>query len=270
MNPITKALDELKYRIPAPVLRNAFKEISYSWRRTPITIDEQILNKVIRPRVLVDCNLAGGTEVNISLQDAEHEIIDQLTAVYYIPKEKLDGRTITSVLSVGYINYTNSFNMAGVGYLTPSSASDLMVAASNLMNSHSSIPPVSTARAQIIGENTIMVKDNTRVMNNNYMRVIISDDENMNHLQKGSYLAFAKLVELAVKSYIYNHLYILMDKSMLDGGMDLGAFKEVIDGYADAEDMYQEYLSTRWRKIAFMNDNERMTRFIKLAIGGMK
>ena len=57
MNAIKKALDELKFRIPREILNQIFTEKNFSYRTTPISVDEQVLSQVIKPRVLVDCNL---------------------------------------------------------------------------------------------------------------------------------------------------------------------------------------------------------------------
>src|SRR5258708_5967832 len=63
MNPITKALAEVKYRIPPEVLHTVFVNRLERWRDTPKSIEDQLLNLVVRPRVMVDCNLVGGTQI---------------------------------------------------------------------------------------------------------------------------------------------------------------------------------------------------------------
>lgn len=270
MNPILKALDEVKYRIPEPILKETFKEQNYNWRKTPVSIDEQITNKVIRSRVMVDCNLTGGTEALIPLEGLSPEIIDSVTAVYHIPKDRTQNRTILSAKSVGYMSFGLAYTTAGLGTVNPYTVNDVLSAGNAVMNSFSSTPPVSTAKVQLIAENTIMIRDINHIVSNNYLRAIVANDENMNHLQMRSIPAFCKLVELAVKSYIYNTLVIRMDQAYLSGGQELGSFKNMVENYADAEQMYQDYLRDQWQAVSFMNDTESVNRFLKLMIGGMK
>jgi len=52
------------------------------------------------------------------------------------------------------------------------------------------------------------------------------------------------------------------------GGMALGRIKEIVDSYADANELYQEYLMTKWQKIALMQDSSSVGRYMKLLIGG--
>ncbi len=267
MNPITKALDELKFRIPKYILDQAFKPPVTQWRGCILSLDEMITNAVIRPRVLIDCNIVGGTEAFIYIEDVEMEMVTPYTAIYRIPKERTQGRTILSVSNV--YNFLGGI-LTSPGMVTPFVTNDLMMAGNAMMNAMSSTPAISTAYVQLIAENTIMVKENTRLSAINYVRCFLADDENMNHLQLRSYNAFSRLVQLAVQSYIYNTLVINIDSAYLQGGQALGAFKEIVDKYADSEDMYQDYLINQWSAVAFMNDNETQRQFIKMMIGGMK
>ena len=117
MNPITKALSDISYRIPREILIEVFSPKSYFWRDQPINYEEQIRNMVIKSRVMVDCDLVGGTEVLISLYGVPSQTLstDRLVTVYNIPKDKTQGRSITSVISLAYVNgpsaaYMNAAN----------------------------------------------------------------------------------------------------------------------------------------------------------------
>lgn len=269
MQALTKAIDEIKFRIPSMILQQTFKQQSYSWRNAPITTDEQILNLVVRARVLIDCNIVGGTEVLIPLATVQPEYVDQFTLIYHIPKSLIQGRTIMSVKSVGYLNPTGMPGgvMSTVG--AQHKFTDVGNAANAVMQSHSAAPIMSNSNTQLIGDNVVMVKTNGVTMVNNIMRCMVSDDANMNHLQVRSLPDFCKLVELAVKSYIYNTLVINMGNAMLSGGQELGIFKTIVDGYADSEQMYQDFLKNTWQAVAFMNDEVQFSRHLKLISGGM-
>lgn len=267
MNPLTKAVDEIKFSIPFEILREAFKETS-TWRQAPLSLDEQILTKVIRPRVIVDTNLVGGEPVTISLEDIPSVYVDDFTSVYEIPPEKLNNRTIVSVLSVGYLPYSMMYSAGGLGYgaVSPQTMTDVLMAGQKVMDSHSSIPPVSNARAELIAHNTVAVKDQYRVTSAYVMRCILANDENMNNLSPRSYLVFANLCVLAVKAYIYNTLTLRIGSAYLQGGQSLDEFKQIVDNYSDANEMYSEFLKNTWQAVSHMNSSENYSRFLRLQV----
>lgn len=267
MNPIIRSVDTVKYRIPKQILDEVFQKKNYRWRDTPISIDEQIINQVIKPRVLVDCNLVGGTEALISLEGLPGEFVENFQTVYRIPKDRTQGRSIMSVLSVGYGSASLIAHSGGNAAYNSRSATPITMAGQAMMDAMSPTPIVSTAKVSLIGENVILVKDTSPPVANAFIRCVLANDENLSHIQLRSIPAFCKLVEYAVKSYIYNELTILIGQAQLSGGQELGRFKDIVDSYADAEQMYSDYLKDKWQKIAMMNDEMSMTRFVKMQIG---
>lgn len=270
MNPIAKALDEVKYRIPVQILNEVFKEKGgYKFRVLPTSIDEQIRVKVIQPRVLVDCNLAGGAEVFLPVERGDVRAVEDNAYVVHFPKTLTQGRSILSVLSLSFLS-PNAMGMAGGGLgntFKPCSVTPVLTAGQDVMNSFMPIPTVSSARVELIAENTILIRDTMVSVTGGHLRCILMNDENMSHLQLRTIPKFCRLVELAVKSYIYNTYTIQIDEAYLSGGQELGRFKDIVDSYADAEELYQEYLSTKWGVISMLNDRESKTRYIKLLTG---
>lgn len=265
MMAIQRAIDEVRFRIPKPILDTVFIQRDRRWRSTPASIDQHLLNEVIRPRVLVDCNLVGGTEVFIPLQQVPVERVDEMTFVYRIPKSLTQNRSIMSVLN---ITFTDPTKVNAYGIPVQNQHSALMQAGNAVVDAMSSIPVVSTAQVQLIGENVVMVQDTTILPNNVFLRAVLANDDNMSHLQLRSYRPFADLVVLAVKAYIYNEYNIQMGMGELVGGAMLGRFKDEVDKYADAEELYSTFLREKWQKIAFMNDSETHSRFIRMVVGG--
>lgn len=266
MSAISKALDEIKFTIPMQVLQVAFQEENYSWRRMPISLDEQILNRILRPRVLVDCNLVGGITVMVPLDGITPSFRDNFSSVYEVPKELTQNRSIVSVLSVGYMPYANAFNSTGMGYgnVSPGSMNEITSAAQRVSDSVSGVPPISNAQVSLIGENTILLRDQYRVTSAYILRCILSNDENMNNISTRSWHAFSKLCQLAVKSFIYNTMLVKIDQAYLQGGQELGAFKSYVETLSDAEEMYQTHLREVWQVTSFINDTYSYDRFIKL------
>lgn len=266
MNAISKAVNDLYFKIPREILKEAFTSKDYHWRDLPVSMDEQITSQVIRDRVLVDCNLVGGTEAVISLDGIRGEMIDTYMSVYRIPKDRTEGRTINSVLSVGY---GNMMTQAAAGNFQACSISPVLQAGSSMMSAMSPTPMVSTARVQLIGENTILIRDTSPTGASAYVRCILANDEMLSNIQMRSIPSFCTLVEFAVKSFIYNSLIVRIDSAQLSGGQALGRFKDIVESYADSETMYQDYLKNKWMKIALMNDEMSSTRLLKMMIGGM-
>ena len=59
-----------------------------------------------------------------------------------------------------------------------------------------------------------------------------------------------------------------MDMAELRGGHNLGKFKDIIENYADANELYDSYLKEKWQKISLLNDRESTTRLLKMVVGG--
>jgi hypothetical protein len=268
MNAISKALTELRFRIPDEILRVVFTS-TQDWRAASISIDEIILRKVIRPRVLVDANLVGGQTIIVDLSRINPEFYDNTSIIYHIPSEYLLGRSLISALSVGYLPVSPRSNHGYGGFAGVASpmgsvnASNITHAAMRVGDSFSAMPNVSTAQVEVIGDNTILIRDMNRVTSCYQLRCIVGNDPNMDNISPRSYHSFCKLCELAVKSYIYNTMIIKMDTSYLQGGQELGAFKSYVENLADSEEMYQTELRESWMKISFMNNSMDHASFIR-------
>ncbi|HET6890102.1 MAG TPA: hypothetical protein VFH31_03290 [Pyrinomonadaceae bacterium] len=265
MDAINKAISEVRFRIPRPILDAVFTQRDQRWRLDPTSFEERILNEVVRPRVLVDCNIVGGTEALIPLEGIPFTRTNDYTTVYRIPKSMTQGRSIISALNVTFADPTRA---SSFGIASGRDNSAILRLGNAMLDASAPMPLTSTARVQLIGENVIMVRDTTILPANIYLRCVLANDENLSHIQIRSYRHFATLVVLAVKAYIYNEYIIQMDMAELHGGQALGRFKEVIDGYADANELYDTYLTEKWQKVAFMNDSESYSRFLRTIVGG--
>jgi hypothetical protein len=272
MNVIRKSIDEVKYRIPKAILEKVFLNYgTYNRYVTPTSIDDQLLNLVIKARVLVDCNLIGGTQAMIPLSGLAFNRTDLNETVINIPKSRTQGKSINSVLNVAFVSPTSTSAGMGFGSFNSSNSmmngSALMGSTKAALAAFDNIPLVSTAKAQLLGENTVLIRDNIVINQNCYLRCILANDEELSNIQLRSYKNFAKLVEFATKSYIYNNLIVEIDQGQLQGGVNLSIIKEIISNYADAEQNYQDYLRDVWEVVAYMNDSPSYSRHMKLVIG---
>lgn len=265
MNALRKALDDIRFVVPRPILESVFVKRHTNYRIASPSLDEQILNSVIRPRVYTDTNLVGGVEILVPLIGLSGEEVNTTDMVYRIPKNLTQNRAIMSVLNVTYVDPSS---MVSAGSFSSCGVTAEQSAATALLDAVTPLPMLSTGRVTIIGENIILIRDSIRIPTNSYLRCIVAHDEAMSHIQPRSYKAFCKLVEYAVKAFIYNEYIIEVDMGELRGGHNLGKFKDIIEEYSDANELYETYLAEKWAKVSFLNDRESNNRWLKLIIGG--
>ena len=265
MNMIEKALMEVRNRIPREILEITFQKTDYMGRPLPISIDTLIREKVIDARVMVDCNIAGGEQILIKLDEVSPQWVEPpYSAVYNVSKSLTRGKSITTALSIGYGNMA----AAGNAYQAQFNTSAMMDATNQVLQSHLSIPMVSTASVELIGDNVIYVRDSMSIPQTLWLRCVIENDENLNNMGIRYALDFAKLVELATKAYIFVNINIHLDVGQLHGGMNLGKIGDIVDSYADANELYDTFMEEQWRKQLLMSDHETNSRIMKAAFGG--
>lgn len=268
MSALATALREIHFSIPSYILELAFNPPSRTWRTAPISLDEHILSKVLRPRVMTDCNLVGGAYSMVSLEGLNPDFIDTYSMVYEIPPERTQFREIMSVLSIGYLPFAGAYSdmNPGIGMVSPQSMNSLTGAMQRVADSVGGVPPISNAYVELIGPRSVLVRDQARVTSSYILRCMLANDEQLNNLNPRYWIAFSKLCILAVQAYIYNELFIRIDQSYLVGGQELGAVKEYVSSLSEANLNYQTYLLEKWQASAFMNDTNAYQRFIKLQL----
>lgn len=271
MNAIQYSLNHIRHTIPEGILQLAFSPRSIvqptvRWNQNNdfVSIDQQIRDKVIEGRVNIDCNLVGSMQIAIDLNGVGYEQFDMSTRVFRIPFEKTGGRRIVSIQTLNYMNYHGMGGYGGTGGM----GDQRLGAAMDLYRAVANMPIVATANCQLIGDNVVMVKDNIQHLSDNLaMTCLIENDSEMNNLNPGIFPVYAKLVELATKAYIYTQTVIPMDQGVLHGGMSLGRISDIIQDYADSNEMYQQVFNEQYRKASFTNDRPRMHNFINSMIG---
>lgn len=270
MGILQKAIEELKYRIPFNILTAAFNDHNeQAWRRAPVSLDELIMTKVIRPRVIVDTNLVGGETVMVPLDGLMPLYVDNYTRVVEIPGDRINHRNIMTVLSAHYLPYGFSFNnmnaptaMAGYG-----SVNDITSAAQRVNNSIANVPALSSAMTQLVSTNTVLIRDKLYISNVYSIRCVVANDENLENINPRNWHVFCKLCELAVKSYIYNSLILQIGSAYLSGGQELGIFRDIVDSYQNAQELYEIELREKWGKInIYFNNTEEYSKFIRMQI----
>lgn len=262
-NAIARAIATIKRKIPPEILRFSFQPHYQYLANTPTSIDHEIEHQVLRPRVLMDCDLVGGTEETIRTNRMRIERTPDSYSILYVPKEITSGRTITQALFLSYISAGAGIDSMGIHGFNPCSLTPMSSLAAGLMTTHAPQGVAGTSRLEVIGENVILVKENLIVPSSGSLRCILSNDPELNNLSVRSYVMFCELATLATKAHIYNTNIVKIDEGVAHFGKNIGAFRQVIESYSDAEEMYIEMLRKKWQKIAFMNDRDSMSRFIR-------
>lgn len=263
MNAISYAIKRIRQDIPPQILTLAYTKTSATSFVIPVSVDSVIREKVIVDRVLVDANLVGGAEVVIALNSAIHEQVEPGIHVYRIPKVLTQHRSILSALSVSFT--TASGGPVGYQYGV---GDEIGNAAMQQMNSMMSIQALSDARCSIIGENVVMIEHADTYLGRLYLRCVIENDANMNHLSPRSWDAFATLCTWACKGDIYNDNIVDLDRGYTIGGSEIGQYKNTIDGWSDANETYRDFLKTTFAKVSVFNDPEMRDRLIRITSGG--
>lgn len=256
------------YEIPEEVLTATFLPNYNNYRAPAQSLEDQILSLVVKPRVIPDASIAKGEHMTIRLNDIRATFIDEYRCVYEIPEHKLLGKTILSVLDVSYTPYSGGVGSFGYAYggVGPMFSQDVMTATTQMVEASSAVPNVSTAKVELIGVNTILIEDAQRFNTAYHLSCYVTDDNYMSKIDPRSYEYFSQLVTYAVKSYIYRKMRIKIDRAYIEGGSELGVFKEIVDEFADAETNYREYLKSTWAAVSFMDNRPRYNRFIRSQI----
>lgn len=267
-NPITKAVSDIRRMIPRAIIDKVFQPKYNPWSTTANTVDDEIVRRVIRPQVLVDCNLIGGKEITIPLDGCTREQTPEQFTVVYVPKERTQGRAIVQPLHLSFVNYPLAENTAAFSYYKPCSVTPLTQAGAALANSYGNSSSPGTSRLELVGENVILVKEPGTLFAYGLLRAMVENDRNMSNLHARSYFAFTQLCVLAVKAFIYNELVVELDRGEVQGGFEIGRFREIVDSYSEASAEYMEYRDLTWIKVAQMNDPETYSRLIRMKLGG--
>ena len=262
MSPLAKAVSTVVRKIPRQILATVFTPTYQGWGNTPNSLEFEILNKVIRPRVLSDSDVVGGIEEYIRLTGLPFDRTPDQMSVVHIPLVRTNGRFITSVLYLNYLDYTANIQGNSMINFNNCSITPLSSAAGALAQSFSGAGVMGTARLDLIAENTVLIKEPIYSPQNAVLRCILSNDKELSNLSIRNFTAFGELCTLAVKAHIYNEMIITIDEGVAQAGRNIAAFRDVISRYESAEEEYIIFL-TRWKRILFMNDRESNNRFIR-------
>ena len=281
MSAISHVLNTLKFVIPAEILTAAFGECGgYNL----VSVDEHIRLYVIVNRVMRDINLVNGETAFLPLTEGEQMQYGTTQFSAFYRDEYLQGREIISAVAyhpgmgingnaIGYIGGPSGYTAGshpGAGYCNSQygqANSSQLNSSLNAVDAQSSpyIPNVNT-QLVMVAKNTIMVRNINQFGNTGAFEVQLSNDPELNNITPKSIPAFTELCILAVKSYIYNKLYMTLAHSSIYAGQGFDQKNSYISDLSDAEEEYRRYLREDWARVSFINDSPKYNEFIKLQI----
>lgn len=265
MNPIAKALQDIRFQIPEGILQTAFIQREFGQTPFPVSLDTIIREQVIEGRLGPDIQInGGGNQVDIPVSGLPRQQYDTNLSVIQIPMDRTQNRLISQVQAVSFGNGTPYAmgSLGSVGY------SEMIDKVSGVMSANGAVPRTETAYVRLIGPNTILISDVFSFPGTAYVRCILEYDLDYSQLRTTTIPVFSQLAVLAAKALIYNRLALQVDRGQLIGGRELGMFREIIMSYSDAQELYSDMLTNVWHVTSIFDDTKRNERHLRLLVGG--
>jgi len=262
MSAIKYGLERVMREIPSEILHMAFLRKS-SFFGIETTLEQQITDLVIKKIVLRDTNIIGGITVTISLDKCDityyEKNMTNHNMVIKVPYRVTNKKKILEPLSlVGNVTNDSGYNVSN---------NPILNGLSNKFYHDASIgSKFVTSNLELIAPNTILVYEESDMITNGYLKVVVENNENLTNISTRSYLNFGELCVLAAKQFIYNKLVIDLDKGALYGGHEIGKIGDIISGYESATEEYNTFIKEKWQKTLFMNDKVAMSDYLKTIV----
>ena len=252
---MTYAINQVRFNIPPPILVTAFANTS-GYGDEDLTFS--ILSEVIYDRVVPDTEILGGVLKDINLHSEWYEPmtsdIDNVpSGIYRVPPQARDNADI-----VGVVNATiSNIRSANPGALYNQGGTTIPIMENKVLQSHtySNIPNMPIPKARF--GNLIQLIPDLPYSSNMVVTCRLSYDRNLLNLPQSAIMPFAALVVLATKAHIYNTLILRIDELAISRGREVGAIKDIVDRYEDANEQYLEKIQT-FRSGAMMSKEQKL------------
>lgn len=239
------ALVKIHSSIPPEILEYAFanREI----RNEIVSLDDMILQKVIRYRVIKDMNIDGGKFKEILLR---REYMEHLTrnkddnlmhtgrwSIYRIPPHAREGLPIAEVMNLKFRGAYAGYQPYSNGYI---GGANLTTMAQGVLDAHTfqTAPPI--PNVELLSGDLVRLTPSQHHGTMWAMNCRLCYDDCLTNLNTSAIMPFADLCVLATQAYIYINTTVPLDKAYIQNGYQIGQFKTIIDSYSGANEKYEE------------------------------
>lgn len=263
MNAIEHALNRLKFSdIPSRILEDGFKTKETRYGRRRKSIDAEIRDKIIDELIKPDLESIGGVMIQVELSGLPYDKLEDYSRIYTIPHNRTLGREIVMASRVA-LNVTSNYAERVPGQSTQAfTVSPFERSIQSVISSHRPIPNITNAEVEILGNNVVKINDYQNFSVDITLECRVGYSPDMIEIKKPYYQDFAELLNVATKAYLYRELSIDIDRARLEGGRELGRYKDFVDQWSEHYQMYQDLLDSKWHKILLLNDQARKQKHI--------
>lgn len=246
--PVEYALKKVVTRIPPKILNVAFPS---HYAGVHLSVTEQVRTKIINAIVLPDINLGSGKTKTIVVQQDFWEPTnygpdERYTntgkfALYRIPPAQRDNLMISSVsaLHAPYQYYNN----VPEHYMGINPRVNTSVLAQAIVDTHGMQGCIMLPVPELLTGDLIRLNPSQHNHLDYVLECKLEYNENMFNLNPDAIYALGKLVVAAVKAYIYNQCIVDIDRIKMVYGTEQGIIQQIIDGYNDQDQRYDELLT---------------------------
>ena len=114
MNALIYSINEITHQIPKELLHAAFTIDDTAETVNLNSIDDKIMRKLLRKRVLIDMNITGGIEIIIPLMNIQPSFYEYFYTIYQIPPELTMNKEIVSALNITMMPGSGVFGGSGM------------------------------------------------------------------------------------------------------------------------------------------------------------
>ena len=264
MSIISRCIATIHDEIPEEILNEAFVTPYRDNYFSPVSVDSRIMDEVVNKRVMPDMDITYALTMRIPLSECKVERINAIDYQITIPEKAVNGRTIVSVLGVHAANPSAQYGYQDVTF---TGGSSILGVAQKLASANAVATIDYNAKVQAIGPNVYRLRYASFLNSYATLELIVGHDKNLSNIPIRVTPYLKELFLLATKAYIYKKLKIKIDRAVQSGGADLASFSEFVDSYADANEMYKEYLRETIQAVGYMADDEGFHDLMKIQFG---
>ncbi|EBX3776483.1 hypothetical protein DRV66_09465 [Salmonella enterica subsp. enterica serovar Chester] len=256
MSVIDYCLRRIRREIPEPILRAAFVPQNLRNFGVASSLDNEITQKVFREYLIPEVSRLGQyTEIDLQGLPFENDTQDYYSRIYYLDDMKTGGRPILDVHMAVTPVAGQAYTLPPAGSYLDGATSGVLASTQQVVDSQSAMSRISSPEVKKLGPNTIKIKDPGMFVYATKLQVKFEMSEDLNEIKPAFYPVVADMALYATKQYIYNKMIFDMDSGRLENGMEFGAFKNVIEGYSDAGEMFNDNLPRLQRAMVHNDDS---------------